>query len=72
MDESPRPQDLGEQRTPIGPEPDDDEGRSAVDPRSEPGVRGTVASLPYWVIVLAVILVALVALYLAWLAFPPR
>ena len=72
MDDSPRPQDVGDQRTPVGPEPEYDEAGSATDPRDQPGIRGTVANLPYWVIVLAVILVALVALYLAWLVLPPR
>jgi hypothetical protein len=71
MYESPRPDELGEQRTPVAPEPEDRD-RSAADPRSEPGPRGTVARMPYWFIVLAVVAVGLVALFLAYLVFPPR
>ncbi len=70
MYESPRPEDLGDQRTPVAPEPDD--GDATVDPRSEPGVGGTVARLPYWFIVGGVILFAAVILYLAWAVFPAR
>jgi hypothetical protein len=70
MHESPRPEDLGEQRTPVAPEPED--RPAAVDPRSETGPRGGLAKVPYWVIVGAVIVVAAVALYLAWTVFPAR
>lgn len=70
MHEAPRPEDLGEQRTPIAPEPEDEP--SAVDPRSEPGARGALARLPYWFIVAAVIVLALLALYLVWTVFPAR
>lgn len=71
MQESPRPDDLGEQRTAVGPEPSD-EHPSSADPRSEPGASGTVARVPYWFIVLAVVIVALIALYLAGFVFPPQ
>ena len=70
MHESPRPEDLGDQRTPVAPEPVDEP--AAVDPRSEPGARGAAARVPYWLIVGAVILVAIVVLYLAWTFFPAR
>lgn len=70
MNESPRPEDLGEQRTPVAPEPADDS--PAVDPRSEPGVRGAAARVPYWLIVGGFIVAALVILYLAWTYFPSR
>jgi hypothetical protein len=70
MHEAPRPDELGEQRTPVAPEPKDEPG--ATDPRSEPGARGAVAKVPYWFIVGAVIVVAVVALYLAWTFFPAR
>jgi hypothetical protein len=70
MQESPRPDDLGEQRTPVGPEPPD--RTAAADPRSEPGWRGSVARMPYWFIVLAVIVIAVIALYLAGVIFPSR
>ena len=70
MDETPRPEDLGEQRTPVAPEPADRPG--AVDPRSEPGAKGAVAKMPYWVIVGAVILTAVVVLFLASAHFPAR
>lgn len=63
--ESPRPEELGDQRTPVAPEPDD--RPAAADPRSEPGVKGTAARFPYWLIVGAFVIFALVALYLAWL-----
>jgi hypothetical protein len=70
MQESPRPEDLDDQRTPVAPEPPD--RPSAADPRSEPGLRGTVARLPYWFIVVAVIIFALIALYLVWQPPPAR
>ena len=70
MDETPRPEDLGEQRTPVAPEPVDRPG--AVDPRSEPGAKGAAAKVPYWIIVAAVIVVAAVVLYLASTFFPAR
>lgn len=70
MHESQRPEDLGDRRTAIATEPDDD--AAAADPRSEPGARGTVARLPYWFIVGAVALAAAAILYLAWTAFPAR
>lgn len=71
MTESPRPEDLGEQRTPVAPEPVEDE-RSAADPRSESGPRGAVAKFPYWLVVFGVVLAAVVVLTLVWLVFPPR
>jgi hypothetical protein len=71
MTDSPRPDDLGEQRTPVAPEPNDDD-QSAADPRSEPGARGAVARVPYWLIVGAVLLVAVLALYFAGAIFPPQ
>jgi hypothetical protein len=64
MEESPRPDDLGDQRTPVGPEPED-ERAEAADPRSEPGLRGALARVPYWFVVAAVIVAALILLYLA-------
>jgi hypothetical protein len=70
MRESPRPEDLGEQRTPVAPEPADES--SSADPRSEPGVTGAAARVPYWFIVIAVIVVALIALYFAGIIFPPE
>jgi len=71
MSEAPRPEDLGEQRTPVAPEPGEDQ-RSAADPRSDPGLGGAVARLPYWFIVIGFVFFALIALALAWAAFPPR
>ena len=71
MVESPRPDDLGEQRTPLDPEPPDDE-RSTADPRSEPGSAGAAARYPYAIIAIAFVLFALIALYLAWNVVPPR
>jgi hypothetical protein len=70
MQESPRPDDLGDQRTPVGPEPADEP--SAADPRSEPGAAGAAARVPYWLVVIAVVVIALVALYLAGIVFPPE
>jgi len=70
MTESPRPEDLGEQRTAVAPEPADDS--PTADPRSEPGRRGGLARVPYWLIVGAVLIVAIVALYFAGVIFPPR
>lgn len=52
--------------------PEHEHESTPVDPRSEPGAKGAVASVPYWIIVTAVILVAVVVLYLAWVSFPPR
>jgi hypothetical protein len=60
MSESPRPQDLGEQRTPVAPEPADEP--SAADPGSEPGPIGVTAGLPYWLIVGAVLVIAIIVL----------
>lgn len=71
MHEAPRPDELGEQRTPVAPEPEED-APSAADPRSDPGVRGTAARFPYWLIVATVIVGALILLYLAWTIFPAR
>ena len=71
MTESPRPEDLGDQRTPVAPEPPEDD-RSAADPRSEPGPRGTVAQFPYWFVVIGVVVAAVVVLALVWVVFPPR
>jgi hypothetical protein len=71
MSEAPRPEDLGEQRTPVAPEPPEDR-RSAVDPRSEPGPEGTVARYPYWLVVVVGVLAAVVVLTLVWLSFPAR
>jgi len=51
MVESPRPEDLGEQRTPVGPEPAETR-MSAADPTSEPGPRGVAARYPYAIIVI--------------------
>ncbi|MDP8904335.1 MAG: hypothetical protein M3N29_03305 [Chloroflexota bacterium] len=70
MRESPRPDDIGEQRTPVAPEPPETQ-RSAADPRSDPGPRGLLARYPYWFVVVAVIVFALILLYLAWTAAPP-
>ena len=71
MKESPRPEDLGEQRTPVGPEEDGGD-EAAVDPRSEPGPRGTLARLPYWFIVGAIIVAAIVFLLVSGAVFPPQ
>ena len=68
--ESPRPDDLGEQRTPVGPEPRETR-LSAADPRSDPSARGLFARYPYAIIVIAFAIFALIALYLAWSAAPP-
>jgi len=70
MRESPRPEDLGEQRTPIAPEPAEGD-RSAADPHSEPGPRGVLARYPYWIFVLVVVIVAVIALAFAWATAPP-
>ncbi len=70
MHESPRPEDVGEQRTPVAPEPADEPAQA--DPRSEPGPVGTLARLPYWFIVGAVIIIALIALALSGVVFPPE
>lgn len=71
MTESPRPDQLGDQRTPIAPEPDE-ERPAAADPRSDPGAGGAAARVPYWFVVIAVVVVALIALYLAGIVFPPQ
>jgi hypothetical protein len=71
MTHSPRPEDLGEQRTPVAPEPPEDE-LSAVEPRSEPGVKGAAARFPYWFVVIGVVFAAVLVLTLVWVVFPPR
>lgn len=70
MQESPRPEDIGDQRTPVSPEEEEDTP-SAADPRSEPGAPGVAARMPLWLIVGGFVIFALVALYLAWLLMPP-
>lgn len=73
MRESPRPEDVGDERTPVATEdemmPDD---RGAADPRSEPGLTGSEARFPYWLIIGAVVIIALVAIYLAWQYLSPH
>jgi hypothetical protein len=71
MSEAPRPDDLREQRTPVAPEPPE-EGRSAADPGSEPGLGRAFARFPYWFVVIGVVLVAVIALTIVWFFFPPR
>ncbi|HWH36663.1 MAG TPA: hypothetical protein VNT28_02675 [Candidatus Limnocylindrales bacterium] len=71
MSEAPRPEDLGDQRTPVAPEPPED-GRSIADPRSDEGVSGAAARFPYWFVVIGVVLVAAVVLAFVWLVLPPR
>jgi hypothetical protein len=71
MRESPRPEDLGEQRTPVAPEPAETE-RSAVEPRSEEGLRGMAARWPYWIIVGSIIVAAFIVLYVVWYVIPPQ
>lgn len=70
MTESPRPEDLGEQRTPVSPEPAETEP-SAADPRSDPGARGLLARYPYWFVVIGVVVVAIIALLFAFNVAPP-
>ena len=69
MQESPRPEDIGDQRTPVATEEPD--RQSAVDPGSEPGPAAGASRLPLWLIVGAVVIFALLALYLAG-TFSPR
>jgi hypothetical protein len=71
MSEAPRPEDLGEQRTRVGPEPAEEQP-SAADPRSEPGARGALSQFPYWFVVVGVVVVAVIVLTLVWVVFPPR
>jgi hypothetical protein len=71
MTEAPRPDDLGDQRTPVAPEPNEDR-RSAADPRSESGIQGAAANFPYWFVVIGVVFAAVIALTLVWVVFPPR
>jgi hypothetical protein len=77
MSETPRPQELGEQRTPVAPEPDD-HGESAADPHSEPGARsepgpaGVAKQFPYALVVIGVVFAAVLVLTLVWVVFPPR
>lgn len=70
MHESPRPRDLGEQATPVAPEPEDE--RAQADPRSDPGARGAAARVPYWLIVGIFLIFAVVLLYFAGVIFPGR
>ncbi|HVM30365.1 MAG TPA: hypothetical protein VM305_06305 [Candidatus Limnocylindrales bacterium] len=71
MSEAPRPDDLGEQRTPVAPEPEEHR-EAAADPRSDSGVQGAAASFPYWFVVVGVVFAAVIALTLVWVVFPPR
>lgn len=65
MYESPRPEDLGEQRTRVDAQAE--VSTSAPDPRSEPGPAGVAGRFPVWVIVGGVVVIVLIALYLAFL-----
>ena len=69
MYESPRPDDLGDQRTRQDTQQDDAD--LEADPRSEPGLAGAVARFPLWLIVSGVLLLALIAIYFAWLVLSP-
>jgi hypothetical protein len=71
MSEAPRPEDLGEQRTPVAPEPREDRP-AAVEPRSEPGLSGAAKQFPYALVVVGVVFAAVLVLTLVWLVFPPR
>ena len=42
-----------------------------VDPRTEPGARGTAARFPYWLIVGAFLIFAAIVLCVAWAVLPP-
>jgi hypothetical protein len=69
MNESPRPDQLDqEERTPVSTEAE--QAPTPADPASDPGVSGTASRYPLWLIVGAVVLFALVALYLALGFFP--
>ena len=70
MRESPRPDDLGDQRTRLDA-PAEDSG-SKADPGSEPGLAGAAAGYPLWVIFGGVLLLALIAIYLATLLTHPN
>ena len=68
MQGSPRPDDLGDERTPVAT--DAEQQRTAPDPRSEPGVRGAIARYPLWLIVGSVVVIGLILIYLAWFIAP--
>lgn len=68
MNEAPRPSELGDERTPVATEAE--QSPTPADPASEPGPRGTIARYPMWLIIGAVIVFALAAIYLAWVAAP--
>lgn len=68
MNEAPRPQDSGEERT-SGPIDPHDEA-AAADPASKPGPSGTVARYPLWVIIGVFVVVALLALFIARVLVP--
>ena len=68
MTESPRPSDVGDERTPVATEAE--QSSTPPDPASESGATGAVARYPIWLIVGAVVIFALVALYLAWILVP--
>jgi hypothetical protein len=68
MHETPRPDELGDERTPVATEAE--QRPTAADPRSEPGITGTAARYPLWLIVGAVVIIGLIAVYLAWLVAP--
>jgi type VI protein secretion system component VasF len=64
MYESPRPDQVGDERTPLATEPE--QSRSPADPRSESGAAGVAARYPLWLIVGGFIIFALVLLYIVW------
>lgn len=68
MKESSRPEHLGDERTPVIT--DAEQERTPADPDSNSGVSGIAARYPLWLIVGAVVLFALVALYLGLGFFP--
>lgn len=70
MNEVPiRPDELGDQRTPVDPQSADP---LRPEPRDRPGPRGALASAPVWIIVGVAFLVALFVLLLVWPLFGVR
>lgn len=68
MYESPRPDDVGDERTPVATEPE--QRSTPPDPRSDPGAPGVARRYPLWLIVGAFVIFALVLLYILWEIMP--
>jgi hypothetical protein len=68
MNEAPRPHDSGEDLTSTSRNTHDQ--AAAADPASKPGLSGTVARYPLWVIIGVFVVVALLALFIARVFVP--